>query len=231
MGVMLPLAILACALVPSCAEALSNIIHIMGDDVGWNDLGYHNELISSPWIDKLALGGVRLTNHHAFKVCAPSRSGFQTGRLPWQMGYYDNSGAATPWIEVDANKLGADTRFKLLPELLKLKGYVSHAIGCAPTPHTGCDTALSAGPPLPSALSQPYNPAGHPSQQVAPRLRHPRVHPDISRVLIVPWLLPRDDGGLLGAHALHRQKLSRCERRARPPCMPWAGAPDTSRSQ
>jgi arylsulfatase A-like enzyme len=36
--------------------------------VGWNDLGYHNELISSPWIDKLALGGVRLTNHHAFKV-------------------------------------------------------------------------------------------------------------------------------------------------------------------
>ena len=36
--------------------------------MGWNDLGYHNELISSPWIDKLALGGVRLTNHHAFKV-------------------------------------------------------------------------------------------------------------------------------------------------------------------
>ena len=109
--------------------ALPSIVHIMGDDVGWNDLGYHNELIASPWIDKLALGGVRLTNHHAFKVCAPSRSGFHTGRLPWQMGYYDNSGAATPWETVDANKLGADTRFKLLPQLLEAKGYVSHAIG------------------------------------------------------------------------------------------------------
>eukprot|EP01052_Picozoa_sp_SAG31_P024431 SAG31_NODE_2078_length_6499_cov_2.182344_5_plen_144_part_00 len=112
-------------------SALSNIIHIMGDDVGWNDVGYHNSLISSPWIDKLAGRGVRFTNHHAFKVCAPSRSGFHTGRLPWQMGYYDNSGAATPWEPVDSNKLGADLRFKLLPELLRLKGYVSHAIGCA----------------------------------------------------------------------------------------------------
>ena len=45
------------------------------------------------------------------------------------MGYYDNSGAATPWETVDTNLLGADQRFKLLPQLLALKGYVSHAIG------------------------------------------------------------------------------------------------------
>ena len=110
------LPLLLALLLPGCRAAgdLPNIIHIMGDDVGWNDLGYHNDLITSPWIDKLALGGVRLTNHHAFKVCAPSRSGFHTGRLPWQMGYYDNSGAATPWETVDSNKLGADPRFKLL---------------------------------------------------------------------------------------------------------------------
>jgi hypothetical protein len=47
------------------------------------------------------------------------------------MGYYDNSGEATPWESVDSNKLGADPRFKLIPQLLETKGYVSHAIGCA----------------------------------------------------------------------------------------------------
>jgi hypothetical protein len=46
------------------------------------------------------------------------------------MGYYDNSGAATPWETVDSNKLGADPRFKLIPQLLETKGYISHAIGC-----------------------------------------------------------------------------------------------------
>ena len=56
------LALLLLALLPHCCLAspreLPHIIHIMGDDIGWNDVGYHNELIASPWIDKLALGGV-----------------------------------------------------------------------------------------------------------------------------------------------------------------------------
>ena len=76
-----------------------HIIHMMVDDVGWNDLGYHSGSAFSPRIDALALDGVRLTNHHAFKVCSPSRSSFHTGRLPWQMGMYDNDGSAVaPWI-------------------------------------------------------------------------------------------------------------------------------------
>ena len=106
-----------------------HILHIMMDDVGHNDLGYKNGLMRSPNIDRLAAEGVRLTNHHAFKVCAPSRSSFHTGRLPWQMGYYDNSGAATPWEDVDSNRLGASRDFTLLPELLAQRNYSSHAIG------------------------------------------------------------------------------------------------------
>ena len=87
----------------SAATATSpHILHIMMDDVGHNDLGYKNSLVHSPNLDKFAAQGVRLANHHAFKVCAPSRSSFHTGRLPWQMGYYDNSGTATPWEEVDS---------------------------------------------------------------------------------------------------------------------------------
>lgn len=107
-----------------------HIIHIMADDVGWNDLGYHQGSGVSPRIDALAMDGVRLTNHHAFKVCSPSRSAFHTGRLPWQMGMYDNSGSAvSDFIDVDSSKLVVPRNFSLLPQLLQKKGYDCHAIG------------------------------------------------------------------------------------------------------
>ena len=97
---------------------------------GWNDLSYHHGSLShSQNLDKLANEGIRLTNHHAFKVCAPSRAAFHTGRLPWQMGYYDNSGAAVPWLNLDTSRNGASLNFTLLPELLARVGYVAHATG------------------------------------------------------------------------------------------------------
>jgi arylsulfatase A-like enzyme len=116
---------------PSSALPAPHIIHIMGDDVGWNDLSYHHKSLShSPNLDRLATGGVRLRNHHAFKVCGPSRSAFHTGRLPWQMGYYDNSAAAVPWLDVDSNRMGASLDFTLLPQVLgTVANYTSHAIG------------------------------------------------------------------------------------------------------
>lgn len=63
-----------------------HILHFMADDTGWNDLGYKNKLISSPNLDRLAMEGIRLTRHHAFKVCSPTRSSFHTGRYAFSMG-------------------------------------------------------------------------------------------------------------------------------------------------
>ena len=128
---MLPLWLALPLAAPSTAAAPPHIIHIMGDDVGWNDLSYHHASLShSPNLDALATGGVRLINHHAFKVCGPSRSAFHTGRLPWQMGYYDNSGTAVPWLDVDSNRMGASLDFTLLPQVLgAVANYSCHAIG------------------------------------------------------------------------------------------------------
>lgn len=59
-----------------------NIIYIMADDMGYNDLGcYGSPHIQTPNIDRMAAEGIRFTQHYAGNsVCAPSRSALMTGQ-------------------------------------------------------------------------------------------------------------------------------------------------------
>ncbi len=52
-----------------------NIIFIMADDLGYDDLGsYGQKTIETPYIDKMATEGIMFTQHYAGNtVCAPSR--------------------------------------------------------------------------------------------------------------------------------------------------------------
>lgn len=57
-----------------------HIIFIMTDDLGFNDIGYHNPDMHTPTLDKLAADGVKLENYYVQPICTPSRSQFLTGR-------------------------------------------------------------------------------------------------------------------------------------------------------
>ncbi len=59
-----------------------NIIYILADDLGYNELGcYGQEKIRTPNIDKLAAEGMRFTQHYSGSpVCAPSRCALLTGQ-------------------------------------------------------------------------------------------------------------------------------------------------------
>ena len=72
-------------------KASPNIIFIMADDLGYGDLGcYGQEIIQTPGIDRLALSGIRFTQHYAGNtVCAPSRCALMTG---YHMGYAEVRG-------------------------------------------------------------------------------------------------------------------------------------------
>ncbi len=63
-----------------------NIVYIMADDMGYGDTGvYGAEKIRTPWFDKLASQGVRLTDAHTpSAVCTPTRYGVLTGRYCWR---------------------------------------------------------------------------------------------------------------------------------------------------
>jgi len=68
-------------------EKLPNIVVILGDDVGYGDLGCYNEAskIPTPSMDRIAAEGVRFTDAHSpSSLCSPTRYGFLTGRYAWR---------------------------------------------------------------------------------------------------------------------------------------------------
>jgi len=104
-----------------------NIIVIVGDDVGWGDLGsYGASKIQTPNLDRLAHEGLRFTDAHASAaVCTPTRFSLLTGEYSWRNDAYGlNKGVA------DGNsplliKPGTVT----LPSILKSAGYRTKIVG------------------------------------------------------------------------------------------------------
>ena len=70
-------------------EKKPNIIVIMGDDVGWFNIGaYHQGMMAgkTPNLDKLAAEGMRFTDYYAEPSCTAGRANFITGELPIRTG-------------------------------------------------------------------------------------------------------------------------------------------------
>ena len=71
--------------------AKPNIIMIVADDLGWNDVSWHNPDIISPNLESLARGGIRLENHYVQPVCSPTRAALMTGYYPIHTGQQVNT--------------------------------------------------------------------------------------------------------------------------------------------
>jgi len=75
---------------PASAQAKKpNILVIMGDDVGWFNIGaYHQGIMSgkTPNLDKLASQGMRFTDYYAEASCTAGRANFITGEIPLRTG-------------------------------------------------------------------------------------------------------------------------------------------------
>jgi arylsulfatase A-like enzyme len=71
------------------ADKKPNIVFIMGDDVGWFNIGPYNRGIMSgktPNLDRLAREGVLFTDYYAEASCTAGRANFITGELPIRTG-------------------------------------------------------------------------------------------------------------------------------------------------
>jgi len=80
---------MACDVEPAAAQKQPNILVIMGDDVGWYNIGaYHQGIMAgkTPNLDKLAAQGMRFTDYYAEASCTAGRANFITGEIPIRTG-------------------------------------------------------------------------------------------------------------------------------------------------
>ena len=63
-----------------------NIIFILADDLGYNDVSWHNPDMPTTALERLAEGGLTLEQAYSQQVCTPSRAALLTGKYPFHIG-------------------------------------------------------------------------------------------------------------------------------------------------
>jgi arylsulfatase len=121
------LAVLAVMLLPiaqAVAQQRPNIVVIMGDDVGWFNIGaYHQGIMSgkTPNLDKLAAQGMRFTDYYAEASCTAGRANFITGEIPLRTGLTTVGQAGAD--------VGIPAQAATLATALKAQGYATGQFG------------------------------------------------------------------------------------------------------
>ena len=102
--------------------ARPNILVIVADDLGWNDVSFHgSSQIPTPHLDFLASTGVTLRQHYVQPVCTPTRASLLSGRHVIHTGIYMPFGQGTG--------LHLDNNYTLMPEYFKKLNYSTHMVG------------------------------------------------------------------------------------------------------
>ena len=106
--------ILASSVIAHASDSRPNIVHILVDDLGWQDVAcyyrdQHDEesLYETPNMDRFAERGIRFTQAYSPAVtCAPSRAAYLTGQYTPHNGvYHVNMGCQIPRLRREANSM------------------------------------------------------------------------------------------------------------------------------
>jgi arylsulfatase A-like enzyme len=102
-----------------------NILVIVGDDMGYGDIGVHGcKDIPTPHIDSIAKSGVRFTSGYVSgPYCSPTRAGLLTGRYQTRFGHEFNPG---PQAKDD---FGLSLKETTLAQRLRQLGYATGLVG------------------------------------------------------------------------------------------------------
>ncbi len=102
------------------SSSLPNLVILVADDMGWNDVGYHGSVIETQNIDQLVADGVELDRFYAWPTCSPTRTGLMTGRSPIR------SGITKP---ITGSHAGPPLDEHFLPQTFRAAGYQTWMCG------------------------------------------------------------------------------------------------------
>ena len=79
-------------------EELPNIVLLMGDDHGWDEVGYNGHpFVKTPVLDEMAARGLRFDHFYAaHPTCSPTRGSMLTGRHPNRYGTFNANWSFRP---------------------------------------------------------------------------------------------------------------------------------------
>lgn len=115
---------LVLALVATVAPSVhaKYVLHVVADDLGYDDVGWRNGQALTPTLDGLVESGVEIQQFYTYMMCAPARGAVMSGRYPSHLGVYTQNLA-----EWDLDKA------RLLPAVLKAGKsdltWATHALG------------------------------------------------------------------------------------------------------
>jgi len=113
---------------PSPSPGITNVVLILVDDMGLDDLGcFGSSAGLTPSIDSLARDGVAFDRAYVTaSICSPSRAGLLTGRYQQRFGHENNTGPLARQLELD---IGLPRSERLASERLQDLGHVTGLIG------------------------------------------------------------------------------------------------------
>ncbi len=126
------------SLLNGCANSAKdkkwNILFILSDDQGWNQVGYHGfEFYETPNIDKISEDGMSFTDAYASDpVCSPTRASLMTGKYPARLHITDYiPGSPYPYAKLTTPQQtqGLPPEEVTIAEVLKQHGYATGHFG------------------------------------------------------------------------------------------------------
>jgi len=99
-----------------------HVIFFLIDDLGYNDVSWHNSEVLTPYIDSLVAEGIILDMDYSQSACSPSRGSLMTGKYPFHIGMQHN---VIQWSSPEC--VSHDE--SLLSEKLQSAGYSTHMLG------------------------------------------------------------------------------------------------------